>query len=134
MAQFPAEIVGRYRRGVSPLAGPLFAAALLVAFAGIGKLAQPATARVALRTAGFPSSVLFVRLLAVGELLVAAAALVVGGRVAGALVAASPYLQDDARVAVWEHEVEKRIEAIRKKTWNQHFSGTMRRQLRPIGG
>ena len=37
-------------------------------------------------------------------------------------------------MAVWEHEVEKRIEAIRKKTWIQHFSGTMRRQLRPIGG
>jgi hypothetical protein len=52
----------------------------------------------------------------------------------GALVAAAPYLQDDERVAVWEHEVEKRIEAIRKNTWNQHFSGTMLRLARPIGG
>ncbi|MCU1357528.1 MAG: hypothetical protein JWM89_2946 [Acidimicrobiales bacterium] len=74
---------------VSPLAGPLFAAALLVALAGIAKLSRPAAARVALRTAGLPSTAVVVRALGAGELLLAGVVLAVGGRLGGALIAAA---------------------------------------------
>jgi hypothetical protein len=76
---------------MSALAGPLFAAALLIAVAGVAKLARPASARVALRTVGLPSQAIVVRLLGAGEIAVAAFALVAGGR-AGAGVTLLAYL------------------------------------------
>lgn len=72
---------------MSPLAGPLFAAALLVALAGAAKVARPAAARVALRTAGLPSSAAAVRSLGVVELALAFGVLAAGGRPGGAAIA-----------------------------------------------
>ncbi|QXC62736.1 hypothetical protein KSP35_08075 [Aquihabitans sp. G128] len=72
---------------MSPVAGPLFAAALLLGVAGILKLSQPAPTRVALRSAGLPSTVLAARTIGLGELAFTAVALVVGGRPGAALVA-----------------------------------------------
>ncbi|HEX2578077.1 MAG TPA: MauE/DoxX family redox-associated membrane protein [Aquihabitans sp.] len=71
---------------MSPVAGPLFAAALLLALAGALKVSSPAPTRVALRSAGLPDSVLAARLIGAGEVAVAAYALLAGGRSA-ALVA-----------------------------------------------
>ena len=71
---------------MSPIAGPLFAAALLVALAGVAKAARPDPARVALRTVGLPASVGAVRVLGTAEVVVAGAVLGLGGRAGGALV------------------------------------------------
>jgi hypothetical protein len=70
---------------VSPFAGPLFAAALLVAVAGVAKLTRPYPARVALRTVGLPSQAIVVRALGAGEVVLAAVILAVGGRLGAAL-------------------------------------------------
>lgn len=74
---------------MSPLAGLVFAAALLLGAAGVGKAARPGATRIALRSAGLPASELAARSLGVVEVLIAAAALVVGGPVATVLVALS---------------------------------------------
>lgn len=74
---------------MSPLAGPLFAAAALMALAGVLKVAHPDSTRVALRTAGLPSSSVAVRVLGATEAAAAIAVVAVGGRLAGALVAAA---------------------------------------------
>ena len=55
--------------------------------AGVAKVSRPAAARVALRTAGLPSTALAVRALGIAELALTGVAVVVGGRLAGALVA-----------------------------------------------
>jgi Methylamine utilisation protein MauE len=73
---------------MSALAGPFFAAALLLAVAGGLKVARPRSAALAMRSAGLPGSVLIGRLLGVVEIGIAVAALVVGGPVTAALVAA----------------------------------------------
>lgn len=74
---------------MSPLAGLVFAAALLLGSAGVGKAASPGSTRIALRSAGLPATALVARGLGVVEVLIAVAALVVGGPVATGLVAAS---------------------------------------------
>lgn len=74
---------------MSPLAGPLFAAALLMGLAGALKLIRPDSTRVALRTAGLPSHSFAVRVLGATEVIGSAAVVVLGGRLAGALVAAA---------------------------------------------
>ena len=72
---------------MSPLAGVLFAAALVLGVAGVAKVATPDGTRVALRTAGLPSGRWVSRLLGLAELAIAATALVVAGRLGAALVA-----------------------------------------------
>ena len=74
---------------MSPLAGLVFAAALLLGSAGVGKAARPGATRIALRSAGLPASELAARALGVAEVAIAVAALLVGGPVATGLVALS---------------------------------------------
>ncbi len=70
------------------LAGPYYAAALLVAAAGTAKLARPRPAVDALRAAGLPARPVLVRALGLGELAVAALAVAAGAAGAAALAAA----------------------------------------------
>lgn len=74
---------------MAALAGPLYAAAALLALAGVGKLTRPAATRVALRQAGLPSQAAAVRALGAVEIAIGLAAIAVGGPVAAAAVAAS---------------------------------------------
>lgn len=71
---------------MSPLAGVLFAAALVLGVAGVAKVVSPDGTRVALRTAGLPSGRWVSRLLGTAELAIAATALVVAGRLGALLV------------------------------------------------
>ena len=72
---------------MSPFAGPLFAAALLLVGSGGVKLWRPDATRIALRTGGLPSTPSAARALGVAEVAIAAYALIAGGRLAAALVA-----------------------------------------------
>lgn len=74
---------------MSVLAGPLFALAAVVAAAGVLKLARPASAVAALRTAGLPHDEVLVRLLGAAEIVLAAAVLALGGRLPALLLAAA---------------------------------------------
>jgi hypothetical protein len=74
---------------MSPLAGLVYAAALLLGAAGVGKVARPGATRIALRSAGLPASAPAARALGAAEVLIALAALAVGGPIATALVAVS---------------------------------------------
>jgi hypothetical protein len=76
--------------GVSALVGPLHAAAAVVAVAGVAKLLRPAAAAAALRTVGLPGTRAAVRVVAAGELAVAASVLAGfdGGRAPAAALAA----------------------------------------------
>lgn len=74
---------------MSPVAGPLFAAALLLGVAGVLKLVDPGPTRLSLRSAGLPSTALAARAVGVGELVVTAYVLGWGGRLGAALVAAA---------------------------------------------
>lgn len=74
---------------MSPLAGLVYSAALLLGAAGVGKAASPGATRIALRSAGLPATQLAARSLGVAEVLIALAALVVGGPIATGLVTAS---------------------------------------------
>ncbi|WP_421119287.1 MauE/DoxX family redox-associated membrane protein [Aquihabitans daechungensis] len=74
---------------MSPLAGLVFAAALLLGAAGVGKATSPGATRIALRSAGLPGSVAVARGLGVVEVLIALAAILVGGPIATGLVAVS---------------------------------------------
>lgn len=76
---------------MSPTAGIVFAAALLIAVAGVAKVTRPAATQVALRTAGLPSSRLAAQVLGAVEVLLAGVALGVAGPV-GAGVVAVAYL------------------------------------------
>ena len=69
------------------LAGPVFAFAVLLGAAGALKLGRPEGAVRALRAAGLPGPPLAVRALGMAEVLLAAAVLAVGGRIAAALTA-----------------------------------------------
>lgn len=71
---------------MSPVAGPLFAAALLLGAAGFLKITSPDPARVALRTAGLPNTALAARSLGAAEVAIALWALAVGGRLAAGLI------------------------------------------------
>lgn len=64
---------------MSPLAGPYLAATVVLAVAGVAKLARPNATRVALRTIGLPSSAAFVKAIGAAELVVAAWVALVGG-------------------------------------------------------
>jgi Methylamine utilisation protein MauE len=64
---------------MSPFAGPLFAASLLLGAAGIGKVLRPDATRVALRSAGLPSDRWTARLLGAVEFAGALGAVAVGG-------------------------------------------------------
>ena len=72
---------------MSPVAGPLFAAALLLGVAGLLKVLTPGPTRIALRHAGLPDSTLAARTIGVGELAVTAVVIGWGGRVGAALLA-----------------------------------------------
>lgn len=74
---------------MSPLAGLVYAAALLLGVAGIGKVTSPGSTRIALRSAGLPATPLVARGLGAVEVLIALAALVVGGTLSTGLVAFS---------------------------------------------
>ncbi len=74
---------------MSPLAGLVYAAALLLGAAGVGKVTSPGATRIALRSTGLPASLLAARGLGATEVLIALAAIVLGGPVATALVAVS---------------------------------------------
>ncbi|WP_426572157.1 MauE/DoxX family redox-associated membrane protein [Aquihabitans sp. McL0605] len=74
---------------MSPFAGLVYAAALLLGAAGVGKALRPAATRVALRSAGLPGTALAARGLGVAEIAIALAAILVGGPVATGLVAVS---------------------------------------------
>lgn len=76
---------------MSPLAGILFAAALVLGVAGVAKVVSPDGTRVALRTAGLPSGRWLARLLGAVEVVFAVVALVVAGQT-GALLVALAYL------------------------------------------
>ncbi len=69
------------------LAGPVFAFAVLLGAAGALKLGRPEGAVRALRAAGLPGPPSAVRVLGAVEVLLAAAVLAVGGRIAAALTA-----------------------------------------------
>jgi uncharacterized membrane protein len=84
---------------VDATAGPALAGAGLLAIAAVAKLADPAATVGALRSVGLPASPVAVRLGAGVELLIAAAAVVLGGSAAWSLVAAS-YLAFTGFVAV----------------------------------
>lgn len=62
------------------------AAALLLGVAGVAKAVSPAPTRVALRTAGLPGTLWFVRLIAAGEVTLAVVAVLAGGRLGAALL------------------------------------------------
>lgn len=74
---------------MSPLAGLLFAAALLVGVAGLAKVVSPDPTRVALRTAGLPSARWMPRALGLSELAITIVVFVVAGRLGAGLVAAA---------------------------------------------
>jgi hypothetical protein len=84
---------------VPALTGPVLLAAALLVAAGAPKVARPATATGALRSVGIRVPSLAVRGLGAGEAAVGALAIVAGGRLATALVAAS-YAGFTAFVAV----------------------------------
>jgi len=69
------------------LAGPVFALAALLGFAGVQKLAWPSSTASALRSAGLPSSDLLGRLVGVTEIVIAAIALAYGNRLSAVLLA-----------------------------------------------
>jgi hypothetical protein len=71
------------------LAGPYLASALLLVVAGAAKVRDPLPLVRALRSARLPAPVAGVRLLAVAETALGAAAVLLGGQVTAALVAAS---------------------------------------------
>jgi hypothetical protein len=74
---------------MAALAGPLYAAAALLALAGVGKLTRPAATRVALRTAGLPSTAPIARGLGAVEVVIGGAVIAVGGPLPTAALAAS---------------------------------------------
>jgi hypothetical protein len=71
------------------LAGPYFASALLLVVAGAAKVRDPLPLVRALRSARLPAPPAGVRLVAVAEVVLGLAAVLQGGRVPAALVAAS---------------------------------------------
>ena len=71
------------------LAGPFLASALLLVVAGAGKLRDPMPLVRALRSARLPSAVALVRAAAAAEVVVGAAAVLVGGRTTAVPVALS---------------------------------------------
>ena len=50
------------------------------------------------------------------------------------LLETAPYLKDDARIAVWQSVYDQGAELLHRATEDEQFSGTLRRQYRPIGG
>jgi hypothetical protein len=74
---------------VNPLAAPVLAAAALLVLAGAPKVVRPADTARALRSVGRPVPVVLVRLGGAAEAGLGVVALVAGGRVTSALVAAS---------------------------------------------
>lgn len=73
---------------MSPLAGPLFALAALLAGAGVVKLARPEAGVAALRTAGLPHPAAGVQALGAAEVILAVWAIAFGGRAAAGAIAA----------------------------------------------
>ncbi len=72
---------------MSPIAGPLLAAALVLGLAGVLKVVRPDPTRVALRSAGLPGTLLAARGIGVAELAVTAYVLGWGGRLGAGLLA-----------------------------------------------
>jgi uncharacterized membrane protein YphA (DoxX/SURF4 family) len=72
---------------MSALAGPVFALAMLLGFAGVQKLAWPTSTTAAMRSAGLPSSDLLGRLVGGSEIVGAALAIAFGNPLSAALLA-----------------------------------------------
>lgn len=49
------------------------------------------------------------------------------------LCESAPYLMEDERLAVWEAELERRLEDLNVHTWDSQFSGSLRKQITPFG-
>lgn len=49
------------------------------------------------------------------------------------LMETAPYLKADNRIQTWSTMLEKRLESLHQATEDQQFSGTLRRQFKPIG-
>src|SRR5688572_13305383 len=80
------EAEDRYGRSpMAPLAGLLYAAAALLAVAGIGKVTGPDATRVALRQANLPSQRWMVQALGLVEVAIGVAAIAAGGAIPAAL-------------------------------------------------
>lgn len=73
---------------MSPVAGPFYAVAALLAVAGLAKLARPSATVDALRRAGLPAPAPIGRLVGALEVAAAAAAMALGSRTAAIVVAA----------------------------------------------
>jgi len=73
---------------MAPLAGPLFAAAALLAVAGMGKLTRPDATRIALRQANLPNQRWMAQALGAAEVAIGATAIAIGGAIPAALTAA----------------------------------------------
>jgi hypothetical protein len=74
---------------MAPLAGPLFAAAALLALAGANKVTRPDATRVALRQANLPSQRWMAQALGAVEVAIGVAAIAIGGTIPAALTAIS---------------------------------------------
>ncbi len=51
----------------------------------------------------------------------------------GALVHSAPYLKDDTRLPMWQSLLKEAVEELTNMTEEEQFSGTLRRQYKPIG-
>jgi hypothetical protein len=74
---------------MSPLAGPLYAAAALLAVAGAGKVARPDATRVALRQANLPNRRWMAQALGATEVAIGLGTIAIGGPIPAALTGAS---------------------------------------------
>jgi hypothetical protein len=81
--------IRRYRSDVDPLVAPTLAAASLLVAAGAPKVLRPHDTRRALASVGLPTPAIAVRLGGLAEVVIGAAAILQGGHLADALVAAS---------------------------------------------
>jgi hypothetical protein len=52
----------------------------------------------------------------------------------GSLVHSAPYLKDDNRLAMWQALLDQAVAELDMATEEEQFSGSLRRQFRPIGG
>jgi hypothetical protein len=81
--------IRRYGSDVDPLVAPTLAAAALLVAAGAPKVLRPHDTRRALASVGLPVPAILVRLGGVAEVAIGADAILQGGRIVDALVAAS---------------------------------------------
>jgi hypothetical protein len=95
--------IRRYGSDVDPLVAPTLAAAALLVAAGAPKVLRPHDTRRALASVGLPAPAIVVRLGGLAEVVIGAVAILLGGRIVDALVAAS-YLTFTGFVIVALHK------------------------------